>query len=115
MPEGFIPLAQTAVYLALAPKSNSSYAAYLSAQKEIRQNGPHPVPLHLRNASTALQREWGYGRGYKYPHNFPDGWVDQDYLPSELVGRTFYTPSDRGDEPRLYAWLKQHLKRKPRS
>ena len=89
MPEGFIPMAQTVVYLALAPKSNSTYASYRTAQKEVRENGPKPVPLHLRNATSSLQREWGYGRGYLYPHNFPKSWADQDYLPSELNGRKF--------------------------
>ena len=112
MPEGFIPMAQTAVYLALAPKSNSTYAAYRTAQKEVRENGPKPVPPHLPNATTSLQHEWGYGRGYLYPHNFPRSWADQDYLPSELVGRKFYHPKDQGDEPRLLAWLKQFKRQK---
>jgi Recombination protein MgsA len=107
MPEGFIPMAETAVYLALAPKSNSTYAAYRTAQKEVRENGPLPVPLELRNATTSLQREWGYGRGYLYPHNFPKSWADQDYLPNDLRGRRFYHPKDQGEEPRLLAWLKQ--------
>lgn len=107
MPEGFIPMAQTATYLALAPKSNSTYAAYRTAQKEVRENGPKPVPLHLRNATTSLQREWGYGRGYLYPHNFPKAWADQEYLPNELVGRKFYHPKTQGEEPRLLAWLRQ--------
>lgn len=107
MPEGFIPMAQTAVYLALAPKSNSTYAAYRTAQKEVRENGPKPVPLHLRNATSALQREWGYGRGYLYPHNFPKSWADQDYLPTELTGRIFYHGKDQGEEPKLAAWLRQ--------
>lgn len=111
MPEGFIPMAQTAVYLALAPKSNSTYAAYRTAQKEVRENGPKPVPLHLRNATSALQREWGYGRGYLYPHNFPKAWADQEYLPSELTGRVFYHPKDQGEEPKLAAWLRQFKKR----
>ena len=110
MPEGFIPLAEAAVYLALAPKSNSTYAAYLSAQKEIRHNGPRPVPLHLRNASTTLQKEWGYGQGYKYPHLYPGAWIEQEYLPSELAGRRFYEPKDQGQEPRLLAWLRKRKK-----
>ena len=107
MPEGFIPMAQTVVYLSLCPKSNSTYAAYRTAQKEVRENGPMPVPLHLRNATTSLQREWGYGRGYLYPHNFPKGWADQDYLPNEVTGRKFYHPKDQGEEPRLLSWLRQ--------
>uniref|UniRef100_I2PZV7 Replication-associated recombination protein A n=1 Tax=Desulfovibrio sp. U5L TaxID=596152 RepID=I2PZV7_9BACT len=111
MPEGFIPLAQTAVYLALAPKSNTTYAAYLSAKKEIMQGGMKPVPLHLRNPSTRLQREWGFGKGYKYPHAYPEAWVEQDYLPEELAGRQFYTAKDQGLEPRLAARLARLRKR----
>ncbi len=112
MPEGAIPLAETAVYLALAPKSNTTYAAYRNVQKEVRLNGMHPVPLHLRNASTALQKEWGYGRGYKYPHSFPGAWADQEYLPSELGDRQFYLAKEEGAEARLNAWIKQHKRRK---
>jgi putative ATPase len=111
MPEGFIPLAETVVYLALAPKSNSTYAAYLAAQKEVRLNGPRSVPLHLRNASTRLQKEWGYGKNYKYPHSYPGSWVEQDYLPQELLGRRFYHPKDQGQEPRLLAWIRKHKKK----
>lgn len=112
MPEGFIPMSQTAVYLALAPKSNSTYGAYRTAQKEVRENGAKPVPLHLRNATTSLQREWGYGRGYLYPHNFPKSWADQDYLPSDLSGRKFYHPKDQGTEPKLLSWLRQFKKQR---
>ncbi len=107
MPEGFIPLAETVVYLALARKSNSSYAAYLLAQREIKTHGPQPVPIHLRNAVTKLHKEWGYGKEYKYPHNFPQGWVPQDYLPQELVGRRFYQPRNHGDEARLSQWWRK--------
>jgi putative ATPase len=105
MPEGFIPLAETTIYLALAPKSNSAYAGYLAAMQEIRRNGPKPVPLHLRNASTKLQKEWGYGKGYKYPHAYPDSWIDQEYLPAEVSIRRFYQPKNQGEEPRLQNWL----------
>jgi len=111
MPEGFIPLAETAVYLALARKSNASYAAYGNAAREVKMNGAQPVPLHLRNASTALQKEWGYGKDYKYPHSFPGSWVDQDYLPQNLKNRRFYHPKDQGEEPRLANWWKR-LKRR---
>lgn len=107
MPEGFIPMAQTVVYLALARKSNTSYAAYLNAAREVKLSGPKPVPLHLRNPSTQLQREWGYGKEYKYPHNFPDGWVEQEYLPQELRGRRFYQPRENGDEARLSQWWRR--------
>lgn len=111
MPEGFIPLAQTVVYLALARKSNSSYAAYLNAQREVKLCGPKPVPLHLRNASTPLQREWGYGKEYRYPHNFPEGWVAQDYLPEDLRGRHFYQPRDNGEEARITQWWRRLRKK----
>lgn len=110
MPEGFIPLAETTVYLSLAPKSNASYMGYLNAQKEIRTNGVKPVPLHLRNATTSLQKEWGFGRGYKYPHSFPGAWTEQDYLPGELKGRTFYVGKEEGQEPRLLSWLRRRRK-----
>jgi putative ATPase len=113
MPEGFIPLAETTVYLALAPKSNSAYAGYLAAMQEIRRNGPKPVPLHLRNASTKLQKEWGYGKGYKYPHAYPDSWVEQEYLPTEVSTRRFYQPKNQGEEPRLQNWLKTRKRSKP--
>lgn len=111
MPEGFIPLAETVVYLALAPKSNSTYSAYLTAQKDIRDNGRQPVPLHLRNPSTSLHKQWGYGHGYKYPHAYPGSFVEQAYLPDGLQGRRFYQPKDQGQEPRLVAWLKSRGKK----
>jgi len=110
MPEGFIPLAETVTYLALAPKSNSAYSGYLAARKEIRRNGLKPVPLHLRNPSTTLHQEWGYGHGYKYPHAYPGAWVDQGYLPQGLFNEAFYHPKDQGQEPRLFAWLKSKLR-----
>jgi putative ATPase len=112
MPEGFIPLAETCVYLAVAPKSNASYSAYLAAAKEIREHGKQPVPLHLRNPSTRLHKKWGYGKGYKYPHNYPGAWVEQDYLPEALIGRVFYKPKDQGAEPGLLAWWKSLKKGK---
>ncbi|MBQ4133649.1 MAG: replication-associated recombination protein A [Desulfovibrionaceae bacterium] len=107
MPEGFIPLAETVVYLALARKSNSTYAAYHKAARDVRDKGPRPVPLHLRNAVTAMHKTWGYGKGYKYPHNFPDGWVRQQYLPDEVEGAQYYHPAAHGDEARLAAWWKR--------
>ncbi|WP_394027529.1 replication-associated recombination protein A [Desulfovibrio falkowii] len=107
MPEGFIPLAETVTYLALARKSNATYAAYLNAQREIKLNGSHPVPLHLRNPSTQMHKEWGYGKEYKYPHNYPDSWIQQTYLPQELEGRRFYQPRDNGEEPRLTQWWRR--------
>ena len=107
MPEGFIPLAETVTYLALAKKSNTSYAAYLNAAREVKLNGARPVPLHLRNPSTQLHKEWGYGKEYKYPHNYPESWIEQSYLPTELEGRRFYQPRDNGEEPRLSQWWRK--------
>jgi putative ATPase len=101
MPEGFIPLAETVVYLALAHKSNSSYAAYLNAAREVKFNGAKPVPLYLCNATTQMQKNWGFGKEYKYPHNYPDSWIQQNYLPPELKGRRFYQARNNGEEPRL--------------
>ena len=108
MPEGYIPLAETVVYLALAPKSNSTYAAYHNVTREIKNNGMQPVPLHLRNAVTKMQKQWGYGKDYQYPHNFPGAWVDQDYLPETVQVRRYYQAKDQGDEPRLNAWHRRH-------
>ncbi|MDR2574483.1 MAG: replication-associated recombination protein A [Desulfovibrio sp.] len=110
MPEGFIPLAETVVYLALTHKSNSSYAAYLNAAREVKLNGAKAVPLHLRNATTQMQKDWGFGKDYKYPHNYPDSWVRQAYLPPELEGRRFYQPRNNGDEPRLTQWWRKIYK-----
>ena len=107
MPEGFLPMAETVIYLALAKKSNSAYAAYANAQKEVKTSGAQSVPLHLRNPSTRLQKEWGYGKGYQYPHNFSDAWVAQDYLPESLLGRSFYYPKTIGAEGPLVSWWKK--------
>ena len=109
MPEGFLPMAETVLYLALARKSNSAYAAYVNASRDIKAGGVQPVPMHLRNPSTRLQKEWGYGKGYQYPHNFPDSWVDQEYLPETLAGRQFFFPKEAGAEKQLASWW-QRLK-----
>ena len=101
MPEGFIPLAQAAVYLATAPKSNASYAAYIAAREDVRRQGNLPVPPHLRNAPTRLAREMGCGEGYLYPHDHPDGVVNQNYLPDALVGRRYFHPGRFGFEKEI--------------
>lgn len=90
MPEGWIPLAHGATYLASAPKSNASYMAYLEALEDIKKKGALPVPLHIRNAPTVLMKKLGYGKGYKYPHNYEGTKVEQDYLPDALKGRKYY-------------------------
>lgn len=101
MPEGRIPLAQAATYLACAPKSNASYLAIDRALAAVRQSGAQPVPTHLRNAPTRLMKDIGYGDGYRYPHDYPGAWVDQDYLPESLRGQRFYESSERGYEKRM--------------
>ncbi len=90
LPEAQINLAQATVYLAKAPKSNASYKALLAAKEDVKRYLNLPVPLHLRNAPTQLLRELGYGKDYQYPHNFPQGKVEQDYLPEKLKGRRYY-------------------------
>ncbi len=89
-PEGRIPLAETTVYLATCKKDNSAYLAIDAALAKVRETGNLPVPLHLRNAPTSLMKDLGYSDGYKYPHDFPGHWVEQQYLPDELVGTTFW-------------------------
>jgi len=97
-PEGELALAQAAVYLATAPKSNSIYSAYGKVQAAVRKAGSLPVPLHIRNAPTRLMKDLGYGQDYKYAHNYKEAFVPQDYLPEELKGRVYYSPTGRGYE-----------------
>jgi len=110
-PEGELALAQAAVYLATAPKSNSLYVAFGAAQRDVREKEAMPVPLHIRNAPTTLMKELGYGKDYKYPHDYPDHFVTEEYLPENLKGRIYYEPSDFGFERevkrRLEAWRKK--------
>jgi putative ATPase len=110
-PEGELALAQAAVYLATAPKSNSLYVAFGAAQRDVREKEAMPVPLHIRNAPTTLMKELGYGKDYKYPHDYPDHFVPEEYLPENLKGRIYYEPSDFGFERevkrRLEAWRKK--------
>lgn len=89
-PEARIPLAETTVYLATCKKDNSAYLAIDEALAKVQATGNLPVPLHLRNAPTSLMKELGYADGYKYPHDFPGHWVEQQYLPDELVGTIFW-------------------------
>ncbi len=109
-PEGELALAQAALYLATAPKSNATYAAYGEAQADARKYGALPVPLHIRNAPTRLMKELAYGKGYKYAHDHPGGIVEQEYFPSELRDRIYYHPTNRGHErlikERLEKWRK---------
>jgi putative ATPase len=110
LPEGELALAQTAVYLATASKSNALYTGYGRIKETISRTGTLPVPLHIRNAPTRLMKELGYGKGYLYAHNFEDAYVPQDFLPEKLKGETYYHPTDRGYEKiireRMEQWRK---------
>ncbi|HZP44332.1 MAG TPA: replication-associated recombination protein A [Candidatus Binataceae bacterium] len=112
LPEGVIPLAQGVTYLATAPKSNASYRAMLAARSDVREFGPLPVPLHLRNAPTPLMKGLGYGADYQYPHDYDGALVDQAYRPDRLEGKTYYFPSDRGEESRIRAFLEDLRRRR---
>jgi len=101
MPEGNLALAQTATYLACAPKSNALYKGYKLTQEDIKRWGPLPVPLVIRNAPTTLMKNLDYGKGYKYAHNFKDGYIVQEHLPKELKGKRYYFPTDRGFEKEI--------------
>ncbi len=111
MPEGNLALAEAAVYLATTPKSNSLYQAYSMVQDDIKQGPTASVPLHLRNPVTPLMKDIGYGKGYKYAHDYPGHFVPQQNLPDTLKGKHYYTPSDQGYEEqvakRLNAWRKK--------
>jgi putative ATPase len=111
LPEAQYALAQAAAYVASAPKSNRAGAAYFSALAEVEEKGRLPVPLHLRpSAHRRLSKEFGYGKGYLYPHDYDDADVDQQYLPDALAGRVFYEPSDQGLEIQIGERL-QRLRR----
>jgi len=100
-PEGELAIAQAAVYLAVAPKSNAVYKAYGEARSTAEERGSLPVPLHIRNAVTGLMRHLGYGKGYRYAHAEEDAVIDQQHLPDELEGMKFYHPTDRGLEKEI--------------
>jgi putative ATPase len=98
LPEGRIVMAQAVTYLATAPKSNASYMGIESALAEVRKSGALPVPLHIRNAPTRLMKDMGYHEGYRYAHDYLEGYVEQDYLPERLRGLKFYDPAGHGYE-----------------
>jgi putative ATPase len=104
-PEGHLALAQAAVYLSLAPKSNALYTAYGDVQEDVQQTEADPVPLHLRNAPTGLMKNLGYGKAYQYAHNYQEKVTNMQCLPDNLVGRSWYQPTDQGFEARLRARL----------
>jgi putative ATPase len=114
MPEGALALAQAAVYLALAPKSNALYTGFSQVQKDIKEHGPLEVPLAIRNAPTRLMKDLGYAKDYLYPHDFEDAVVNQQYLPDRIKGRKYYQPSDRGREKVVRQRLRDLAKMKAR-
>jgi putative ATPase len=109
LPEGRIIMAQAVTYLATAPKSNASYMGIEQAMAEVRKSGALPVPMHIRNAPTRLMKGLGYGKGYKYAHDYTEGYVPQDYLPDEIKGSKYYDPAGHGYEKTIrerMEWLK---------
>jgi putative ATPase len=113
-PECKLPLAQAVTYLALAPKSNASYRGYKSAASAVHDQPPYPVPLHIRNAPTRLMKDLGYGKDYKYPHDYPDAFVLEQYLPDELSSSRFFDPRDVGFEAELKKRQEEFRKRQKR-
>jgi putative ATPase len=112
MPEGELALAEAVVYLSFAPKSNSVYTAYSQVKDDVARTRNEPVPLHIRNAPTSLMKGLGYGKGYKYAHNYDDGLVDQEHLPDSLHGRRYYRPTDRGHEARIKQRMEEWAERR---
>jgi putative ATPase len=106
-PEGRIVLAETTIYLATSPKSNSAYLAIDNAISKVEQTGNLPVPLHLRNAPTSLMKELDYGKDYKYSHDYENNFVKQDYLPKELKNSRFWEPQSSPAEKKLSDWMKK--------
>lgn len=116
MPEGRIPMAEAAIYLATSPKSNSAYLAINNAMKTVKESGPQIVPLHLRNAPTALMKDLNYGKEYKYPHDYPHNFVVQSYLPDEIAEKRFYIPGKNFTEVKIQErmeawWGKKNVKK----
>ncbi len=107
MPEGNLALAQAVVYLSVAPKSNALYTAYGDVQQDVEQTSADPVPLHLRNAPTALMKGLGYGRGYEYAHDVEGKVADMQCLPDNLSGRVYYQPTNEGIEKRIRERLEE--------
>jgi putative ATPase len=107
MPEGNLALAQAVVYLSVAPKSNALYTAYGAVLQDVEQTAAEPVPLHLRNAPTALMKGLGYGKGYQYAHDAKDKVADMQCLPDSLRNRVYYRPTNEGVEKRIRERLEE--------
>ncbi|NUQ23775.1 MAG: replication-associated recombination protein A [Saprospiraceae bacterium] len=112
MPEARIILSQAAIYLATSPKSNAAYVAISEAMALVGQTGSLPVPLHLRNAPTSLMKQLQYGKGYKYAHDYPGNFIEQEFLPAEIAGKCFYNPQHNAAEEKLRQKLKAEWKEK---
>ncbi len=111
-PEGDQALAQLAIFLAAAPKSDAAYRALNSVLEQIQTHRAEPVPLHLRNAPTRAMKDWGYGKGYRHAHNFEDAVTDMQCLPDSLAGRIFYEPTERGAERRIKERIEELRRRR---
>ncbi len=111
-PECDLVLAQTVIYLATSEKSNASYVAIKAAKSKVRETGDLQVPLHLRNAPTKLMKDLNYGSGYRYAHDFPANFIDQEFLPEKLSGTVFYSPGNNEREHHIRVWLKKNWKSK---
>lgn len=107
VPEGDQALAQAAIYLAVAPKSDAAYQALNEARADVEKTVAEPVPMHLRNAPTPHMKQWGYGQGYKHAHQFEEALTDMECLPPSLTGRHYYQPTDRGLEKRIAERLEE--------
>jgi len=112
MPEAQIILAQAATYLASVPKSNAAYLAINQAMEDVRSSAPEPVPLHLRNAPTQLMKQQGYAKDYRYPHDYPDHFVEQSYLPEGKQDKIYYHPTEQGYEKTIRERLAQLWKKR---
>jgi putative ATPase len=106
-PEGLLPLYNAILYVASAPKSNRAYLAGGAASAAAREHDSLPIPLHLRNATTSLMKEWGYGEGYRYAHDYEGGFVEMETLPDALAGERFYEPGELGFEARIAARMRE--------
>ena len=112
IPAGDQALAQLAIYLSIAPKSDAAYRALNAVMEEIETHRAEPVPLHLRNAPTRAMKEWGYSKGYQHAHNYKDALTDMQCLPEPLIGRVFYEPTERGTEQRIAERLRELRERR---
>jgi putative ATPase len=112
IPEGDLALAQVAIYLSIAPKSDAAYRAMHTVAEDVEKTTAEPVPMNLRNAPTRAMKEWGYGQGYQHAHQFADAIVDMDCLPPSLVGRRYYFPTERGMEKRISERMEELRRRR---